>query len=156
MVDRKCKNCNNLIPYKYYFDGKVRNLQNRKFCLVCSPYGEHNTKSDINKKTLKGNLPYKDWDETYKEKFRQYGYKKRYEKKIKLLEMSGNKCSSCGYDKCPDALSFHHIDKSTKSFGLSADIIHSKSWDIILEELKKCILVCMNCHAEMHYNERIK
>jgi hypothetical protein len=154
MSNRKCRNCDNIVPYKYYIDGKIRNLQNRKFCLDCSPYGVHNTKSDINYKTLKGNKSYKDWDEDYKEKFRQNAYRKRYEKKLKLLEISGNKCSICGYNKCPDALSFHHLDKTTKSFGLSADIINSKSWESILEEFKKCILVCMNCHAEIHYNER--
>lgn len=154
MKDRKCRNCDNIVPYKQFIDGKIRNFQNRKYCLECSPYGKHNTKPDINAKTMKGNRAYKDWDEDYKEIFRQKAYRKRYEKKKKLLEMSGNKCSVCGYDKCPDALSFHHLDKSTKTFGLSSDIINSKSWDTILEEWKKCILVCMNCHAEIHYNER--
>lgn len=71
--------------------------------------------------------------------------------KIKDLVLSRKKygCSICGYSKCMAALEFHHINPSEKSFAISK--AHSGySLDEILKELEKCILVCSNCHKEIH------
>lgn len=62
----------------------------------------------------------------------------------------GGKCNNCGYDKCYGALDAHHIDHTTKSFTISG--AHSRSWNIILEELDKCVLLCSNCHQEHHHD----
>lgn len=71
----------------------------------------------------------------------------------KLREMAraskGNKCFVCGYDKCQRALSFHHIDPATKEFDLSTDGL-TRSWKRIEKEIDKCVLVCANCHMEIH------
>jgi DNA-binding CsgD family transcriptional regulator len=69
--------------------------------------------------------------------------------KIKLVEYKGGKCEKCGYDKCTDALEFHHLDPNEKDFTISG-----KSWsfDRLKKEVEKCILVCSNCHKEIHYN----
>ena len=40
----QCRNCGENIPASIVVDDKKRNLQNRKYCLQCSPFGEHNTK----------------------------------------------------------------------------------------------------------------
>jgi len=72
----------------------------------------------------------------------------RRNRKRKLVELSGGKCVRCGYDKCLSALEFHHTDRSTKDFDFSSKGIN-RNWDLILAELKKCILVCSNCHAEI-------
>ena len=66
------------------------------------------------------------------------------------IEYLGGKCAICGYDKCLRALSFHHIDPSTKSFGISGN--HCLSWEKIKNELDKCILLCSNCHMELEDN----
>lgn len=73
--------------------------------------------------------------------------------KIKALEYKGNKCIICGYNKCSRALVFHHIDSAKKEFSISSV---SRSWETIKKELDKCILLCMNCHAEEHYKLDIK
>ena len=39
-----CRKCETPFPVKKEIDGKVRNLQNRKYCLTCSPFGSGNTK----------------------------------------------------------------------------------------------------------------
>ena len=39
-------------------------------------------------------------------------------RKLKLIEMMGNSCSFCGYDKNVSALHFHHIDPQNKEFKL--------------------------------------
>ena len=51
--------------------------------------------------------------------------------------------------KCIKALEFHHIDPSKKDFTISND--HFKLQDAI-NESKKCILICSNCHKELHDN----
>lgn len=67
----------------------------------------------------------------------------------KALEYKGGQCMICGYRKCKRALTFHHVDPRTKSFGLSARGI-TRSWEKVKAELDKCILLCANCHAEVH------
>ena len=69
--------------------------------------------------------------------------------KKKLVQMRGGKCQICGYNKCLIALDFHHVDESTKEFGLSQRDL-TKSWEKIKAELTKCVLVCANCHREIH------
>jgi hypothetical protein len=65
-----------------------------------------------------------------------------------LKEEYGGKCSKCGYDKCMDALQFHHLDPSKKEFSLGQKRQFTLS--VLRKELEKCILVCANCHAEIH------
>ena len=65
----------------------------------------------------------------------------------------GGKCEICGYNKCIDALVFHHKDPSEKDFGLAQNgIMHD--WKEYLLEAKKCMLLCANCHAEEHFRLR--
>lgn len=72
-------------------------------------------------------------------------------KKIRQLaiEYKGGKCSLCGYEKCLRALEFHHLESDEKDFGISAKG-YTRSWDSVKQELDKCILVCANCHREVH------
>ena len=72
-------------------------------------------------------------------------------KKIRAVQEFGGKCQRCGYDKCLGALVFHHL--SDKKFSPSYVIMRRK-WEFALEELKKCILVCSNCHAEIHFENK--
>lgn len=69
--------------------------------------------------------------------------------KDKAIAYLGGKCNFCGYDRCFSALDFHHIDEKTKSFGLSQRGL-TRSWERTRQELKKCVLVCANCHREIH------
>jgi len=71
-------------------------------------------------------------------------------RKIELVEMMGGSCAACGYDRNYAALSFHHMDKSKKSFQLDIRHCSNRKWDSLLEEVKKCKLLCVRCHAEEH------
>lgn len=71
--------------------------------------------------------------------------------KRKAVKIMGEKCSICGYSKCISALEFHHINSEEKEIGLSSGFF--KSWQDYLKELMKCILVCSNCHKEIHYKQ---
>lgn len=56
-------------------------------------------------------------------------------------------CSICGYSKCANALEWHHPNKD-KEFTPSNKI--QQSWRLFLKEINKCILLCSNCHREVH------
>jgi 5-methylcytosine-specific restriction endonuclease McrA len=70
--------------------------------------------------------------------------------KNKMVKAMGNKCQGCGYSLCNDALAFHHINPLEKETGFGDLRADPKKWDNIVSELKKCILVCHNCHSEIH------
>lgn len=76
----------------------------------------------------------------------------RRRRKANLVKVLGSKCSLCGYDNCIGALEFHHIEPESKSYQLSAGNCHSLEED--LEEAKKCLLVCANCHREIHTTDK--
>lgn len=71
----------------------------------------------------------------------------------KLREMAreskGGKCLICGYNRCSAALDFHHRDPKQKDFSLSVRGL-TRSWENIQKEIKKCVLICANCHREVH------
>ena len=69
--------------------------------------------------------------------------------KTKAVEHLGGKCNRCGYDKCVEALEFHHKDPAQKDFGISRSG-NTRGWNKIKAELDKCELVCANCHREIH------
>jgi 5-methylcytosine-specific restriction endonuclease McrA len=73
---------------------------------------------------------------------------KRRKNKLMLVEYKGGKCEICGYDKCIDALEFHHINPKEKEIPIGSGDI--KSFDKLKKEVDKCILVCSNCHKELH------
>ena len=59
----------------------------------------------------------------------------------------GSRCAICGYSKYTGALEFHHRDPNEKDFTISND---RAKLEESIEESKKCILLCANCHREVH------
>jgi len=70
--------------------------------------------------------------------------------KSRIIESMGGQCCLCGYNKCQSALALHHLDPSQKEIGLGAIRANPKNWSKIVDELRKCILVCHVCHCEIH------
>lgn len=64
-----------------------------------------------------------------------------------LVAEAGGQCRLCGYDRCVWALEFHHRDPSTKEFTLARCGAHSI--EKLRAEVRKCVLLCSNCHAEV-------
>jgi hypothetical protein len=73
----------------------------------------------------------------------------RHQLKIKAVEYKGGKCCKCGYNKNVKAMDFHHLDPTKKEFAIGANGL-THTWERVKKELKKCILVCRNCHSEIH------
>lgn len=70
--------------------------------------------------------------------------------KQKCVDLKGGKCVVCGYNKYLAALDFHHLDPSKKSFSVTG---YTTTWEKIVVELNKCILLCSNCHRAVHSKE---
>lgn len=65
------------------------------------------------------------------------------------VEYKGGSCEKCGYNKCITALEFHHLDPNEKDFGIAKSGV-TRAWEKVKIELDKCIMVCSNCHREIH------
>ena len=72
----------------------------------------------------------------------------RKRRKEDIVYVMGGHCQICGYNKAITALELHHLNPEEKEFGIGA--ILNKDWELMNSEIQKCILVCANCHREIH------
>lgn len=75
--------------------------------------------------------------------------------KSRIVESMGGCCQICSYNKCHEALELHHIDPNEKEHSLSKLRANCGSWETVIKELRKCILLCSNCHREIHNDKAI-
>lgn len=157
-----CRNCGIKIPLWLTIDGKQRNLGSRKYCLTCSPFKANNRRnfekifanSEGTKRTCSDCLK----EFIYRSQRAMtlnlcsacVSKQRRKMIKVKAVEYKGGKCQSCGYNKCINALDFHHLDPREKDFTISGT---SGKWENVKKELDKCVLLCKNCHAELHFQK---
>jgi hypothetical protein len=66
------------------------------------------------------------------------------------MRRKGGRCERCGYGRNKAALAFHHRQPSTKSFQVDIRKCSNATWEMLLAETEKCMLLCLNCHAEIH------
>lgn len=79
--------------------------------------------------------------------------KRRDNLKKMAVEYKGGKCEKCGYNKYIGALEFHHLNPTEKDFGISSKG-YTNSWKRVKIEIDKCILLCANCHREIHFLQK--
>jgi hypothetical protein len=75
--------------------------------------------------------------------------------KQECVDYLGEKCKLCGYSRCNGVLDFHHLDENKKSFTIS-DKTRGRGgalvkFEELKDELDKCIILCSNCHKELHF-----
>jgi hypothetical protein len=149
-----CQKCAAYFPLKQVVDGKPRIFTSRRYCLTCSPFGKHNTKN----LTPTGNQQLRICKLCDKQYIAGRGHylqvckscrtaKYRQELKRQAVRHLGGRCQICGYSRCLSALQFHHRDPKQKVFTI-AD--YSGGWEKIRLEVEKCVLLCGNCHTEVH------
>ncbi len=76
-----------------------------------------------------------------------YNSKQREAAKFFLMSPAKWKCQICGYNRYIGNLAFHHL--SDKKFGISGTRL-VRRLDKLITEASKCVLVCHNCHGELH------
>jgi len=74
----------------------------------------------------------------------------RYRRKKTIVRCLGGKCNRCGYNKYDGALDLHHIDKNNKLYNIADLLRDLKKVSVLIEECKKCVLLCRICHCELH------
>lgn len=70
--------------------------------------------------------------------------------KQRILNSLGDRCQICGYNKSPAALDLHHVDPTKKDTTIGKYLAHPVSWNTLITEVRKCVLLCANCHRELH------
>ena len=69
--------------------------------------------------------------------------------KQRAVSALGGRCKGCDREHQLTVFEFHHRDAATKDFGVSEDG-RIRRWEEIEAELAKCVLLCANCHREVH------
>lgn len=87
---------------------------------------------------------------SYRKKRHELNHSFRKRMKLKAVEYKGGKCEKCGYNRCIQALEFHHVEPEHKDFSIAQSSSYN-SWNRIRDEIDKCQMLCSNCHKEAHY-----
>lgn len=142
---KTCEKCFRLFPFLVKVNGKRRNLCNRRVCLDCKPF-RHGAAESMERRG--GHeacvVCAKPWHQRLCRACRTKIRRQR--AKQAAVDMLGGKCSRCGWSGNIVALQFHHV--RGKDFAISS--VAHKSWALIKAELKKCELLCANCHTVEH------
>lgn len=85
----------------------------------------------------------------HKKKYYAKGHTKRQLVREQIKSLAGGCCIVCGYNRCLSALDFHHINPQDKKFGLAQRVSTTINQQT-LDEIAKCVLLCANCHRELH------
>lgn len=169
-----CAKCNESFPNYVKIDGEKKNLCSRKYCLQCLPFKSGKRLpyefKDPNRSTVWNNgqrrcpkcnefkdsvdfyLRHDRTDQTHsycRDCINTQSLERQRKLKMLAVEYKGGKCSICSYYRSSAALEFHHLNPNEKDFTLS----HVRSYkfdDRIKTELDKCVLLCANCHREVH------
>jgi predicted HNH restriction endonuclease len=84
-----------------------------------------------------------------------YNQKRCRDVKKRAVAHFGGACNRCGFStQYLSVYDFHHVDPSKKEFGFATLLKKGWSWDIMLVELGKCIMLCANCHRIEHYENK--
>lgn len=165
-----CKKCSESFPNWATIDGVRKNLSARHYCLDCSPWGKNNSKR-LNKYETVDGVEYKLCSVCTNLKPTSDYYLTRglpmsackvcqnkrtgdaaRDVKLRAIAYKGGCCLDCKgvFDQC--VYDFHHLDPSEKDFKISGQGVRHLDWNVVQQELDKCVLLCSNCHRLRHYD----
>ena len=64
-----------------------------------------------------------------------------------LSYLRDKKCSICSETDIR-TFEFDHINPNEKSFNISRGMTNGYKWEMILQEINKCRILCANCHKK--------
>lgn len=135
-MEKRCQKCDRMLPLEKFSKNKGCKDGYRNQCKECH------------------NLYYRQYFDNKEKMDKQISRVKRRKNKGRVLfnDYKIEKgCCICGYNKCSQSLQFHHVNgKDDKKFSLYQARVLSLSFEDIKKELEKCVIVCANCHYEIH------
>ena len=143
---KKCSKCKQTLPIDNFWKNKTSNDGYQSYCKSCMKIRTANyqkTHPDKMKEYSK-----KSWWKHREEKIN--GDRIRMDNRQVFLDSLKTPCIKCG-EKRPWVIQFHHKDNSQKSFGIGNWANYHKSKNDVINEVKKCVCLCANCHKEFHY-----
>lgn len=137
----KCNKCGVDKPESEYYADRKRKSGLSTICKDC-------VRKAVKERASKNKEAIRLYHREYYAKHRESKIKQdiEYREKIRALKTS---CVKCGEAR-PYVIDFHHIDPSTKSFNINRKSCKSNFAELE-DEVKKCVCLCRNCHAEFHY-----
>jgi hypothetical protein len=168
-MSKTCKKCGHSFPRKIMIEGKIRNFNNRHYCLECSPWGQHGrchlskwqTIDGIKCKQCPSCKEFKPaTSDVYylrsSDKSPIGGCKKCQAQKAAIfkknvVDYKGGRCRDCDGVFIAAVYEFHHLDPSQKDFMISDAMARTSAR--LYAELDKCVLLCANCHRIRHASE---
>lgn len=136
METKKCPHCNQILTIDNFSYKDKSHTKLSSWCKECI--------KEKSKEIRKNNI------EKYRKKARDNKNKFYKIKREKLNEYKKGGCIICG-EKELVCLDFHHLDSSEKDFDIGKQF-HIKQFSKIEEEIKKCVVLCANCHRKVHAN----
>jgi len=132
---KKCHCCSNILPTNQFYKNCKRDDGLQTYCKKCSNLRRVKYYKDNKEQEVKVR---KNYQENQKQKYIEYK---------KTL-----KCINCNETRWY-VLDFHHKNND-KEFDVSSMAVGRCSWEKVLSEIKKCDVLCANCHREKHFLEK--
>jgi hypothetical protein len=130
---KKCSICHETKSIDEFGLNRAKKDSKQAFCKQC------------NKERLKAH--YKLNKQKYRDKNRRHRARNReFVRRVSVFVG----CQICGYNRCPEALHFHHIDPNNKERDVASMIARMNGRNVLKKEMRKCIILCSRCHAELH------
>lgn len=152
-----CLKCKNPFPNRVQINGKQHVVGNRKYCLICSPFGSRNRRK-IHEIQVRRRCRYCGKEPSgsmaTKNICGSCMFNRRAEKmEDRVYEIVGNGCWMCPLDEGKSGrplMDFHHVDREGKRFNVNKLNIANRRWDAVFAEMQKCALLCCLCHRRLH------
>lgn len=143
MIEKKCPRCGEVKSISEFGVNRSRKDGLTCYCKTCTSkiYPDYKKKYRAKKTDA-----YVNEYQNYRE--RKLNDTRKYQaSRLELLWSLKTPCVKCGEER-KYSIDFHHIDPMTKTVTLSSPSVGKAK---ILDEVKKCICLCKNCHSEFHY-----
>ena len=125
-----CTKCEVEKPYTEFYKAKSKPGGYAYSCKACSDTANKNSRD--------------------KDPARYNGYRHNFKQKINELANEykvSRGCICCGENSHPVVLELHHLDPLEKENDPS---VMRTSWQRWLTEAQKCVVICANCHRNVH------
>lgn len=141
-----CNKCGVDKPLTEYYADPRRKSGISTICKEC-------VKAAVKDRSLKNNDAIRSYHKAYYASHKEDKARQDAEYRLKIRNLKTS-CVKCGEPRLY-VIDFHHIDPSAKSFNINRKSSKS-NFSELEREIKKCVCLCRNCHAEFHYLYGIK